>query len=349
MDTPMLTPSDPGPGDPGSRTTAPPTARPVDAPKPERPADAPPSRRTPGWAWWLLGVIGVLALLLGCCTLSVWGIANSSGASPATGDAVAVIYIDSQIAGVGSGGLGGSSVTPERVIGQLKKADRDSNVKAILLRIDSPGGTASASEEIAMEVARARKPVVASIGDVGASGAYMIASQADVIVASPSSDVGSIGVILEVGDFSEALRKLGIKYVVITEGKYKDAGSPFRALKPQERLMLKQDMDLVYRQFIDLVAKGRKMDRAKVTELATGWAWPGEKAKQLGLVDKIGNYSDAVREAARLGKISGEPRIVDYRSEDLQTFIQSLTGTMHSLQSFLSAVSPQAQTQPALR
>lgn len=298
--------------------------------------DAPAVKRSRAGLWWGLGIGGfVLLTLLSCCIMSVAMVAEFGGGADSLNtsyDAVAVIYIDSQISGVDGGGLGSAgSITPESIISQLKRAENDDSVKAIILRIDSPGGTASASSEIAEEVARVKKPIIASIGDVGASGAYMIAAQCDEIISTGSSDVGSIGVIMEVGDYSELLDKLGVKFIAIHEGEYKDAGAPWRALTATETAMLQDDIKIVYDDFIATVAKGRKMKESDVRELATGWAWPGSKAKELGLVDTLGNYSDAVARAGVLGKIDGEPRIVTYRDESFGTLIQQLTGAIDRL------------------
>ncbi len=285
-----------------------------------------PPRRSKKGIWIAVAVVAVLLLISSCCGLASW--AALSGGSLPSGDAVAVIYIDSEIAGVGGTGLSGTSITPETIITQLRRAQDDGSIKAIILRIDSPGGTASASMEIAEEVARTTKPIIASIGDMGASGAYMVASQCDEIMATPSSDVGSIGVILTVADLSELYKKIGVKFTYLHEGVYKDAGAGQRALTATETAMFQSDMHLVYEQFIELVAKGRKLRTADVEKLATGWAWPGAKAKDLGLVDKLGNYRDAIKEAGRLGKIHGEPRIVTYRAETLSGLLNQLTGAI---------------------
>lgn len=313
---------------------------------PATPAPAVPARRSRAWIWWTLGVVGVLALLVGCAAVAALA-ALGEGAKLPTDGRVAVIYIDSEIAGVSSGGLSGGSITPEIVIGELKKAEADDSVKAIILRIDSPGGTASASEEIAIEVARCTKPTIASIADIGASGAYMIASQCDEIMSTNSSAVGSIGVIIEVGDYSELASNLGVKFVAIHEGEFKDAGSPWRGLTTTETAMLQSDAKLTYDNFISIVARGRKMDAAKVRALATGWAWPGIKAKDLGLVDRIGNYTDAVNRAGVLGKIEGEPAVVTYTDESLGGLLQQVTGLVDRLGSFgasAPALSPSAPT-----
>lgn len=320
-------------------------------PQPQAPSAAPQpqpaARRSHAALWWTLGIAGAALLILGSCTVALLAAVGAGGGAPRTGGSVAVIYIDGQISGVSAGGLSGASITPEGVIAQIRRAERDDAVKAIILRIDSPGGTASASEEIAMEVARCTKPTLASIGDVGASGAYMIASQCDEIMSTNSSAVGSIGVIMEIGDYSGLAKKLGVKFVAIHEGEFKDAGSPWRGLTATETAMLQSDVRLTYDNFISIVARGRKMPASKVRELATGWAWPGVKAKDLGLVDRIGNYTDAVNRAGKLGKIEGEPNVVTYTDESLGALLQQVTGLLErfgAAGASAPALSPSAPT-----
>jgi protease-4 len=160
------------------------------------------------------------------------------------------------------------------------------------------------------------KPVVASVGDICASGGYMVASQCDEIVASPGSSVGSIGVIMEVANVEELLNKVGVSFTTLTQGEYKDAGSAFRSLTETETAMLNEQMAIVYDQFIADVAEGRDLSESDVRELATGWVWLGSEAIDLGLVDSLGNYNDAVDRAAELGGIEGEPNMVSYEYVD---------------------------------
>ena len=299
----------------------------------------PPKRRT--WPWVLAGAA---VLLLACCgtttALGVIAAAGTGGGSFPSIGRVAVVYLTAPIAGVGDSGVfAGAVVTPEGIIDQLRKADADPTVKAVLLRIDSPGGTASAAEEIAQAVAAERKPVIASIGDMGASGAYMVASQSREIWSTGASDVGSIGVIMQLTEYGDLLAKIGVKQFAITSGKYKAAGAPWAKLSPKERAMFQADADMVYEQFIRLVAEGRKMPVAKVRELATGWAWPGERAKQLGLVDHIGNYSDALLAAGKAGGIKGMPSTVDFGRSNLLDVFSGLNGAA-SLLKAPSAVLP---------
>jgi protease-4 len=338
-----------GLSDPGAQTVpAVPSAAPYAAPvTPAAPGT--PAPRSHRALWWTLGIVVVVLVLLGCCALTALLTLGPSGAGRATGDSVAVIYIDGEISGVSAGGISAGGITPEAIIAQLKRAEDDPAVKAIMLRIDSPGGTASASEEIAIEVARCTKPTIASIGDVGASGAYMIASQCDEIMSTGSSAVGSIGVILEIGDYSELAKKLGVKFIAIHEGEFKDAGSPWRGLTTTETAMLLSDARLTYDGFIARVAKGRRVPESDIRKLATGWAWPGSKAKDLGLVDRIGNYTDAVNRAGKLGRIVGEPNVVTYSGESLGSLLQNLTGLLDRLAGMGASAPSLKQSIPTAR
>jgi protease-4 len=283
--------------------------------------------------WWVAGCFAAFVLLsLGGCCVFAAALGRAGDGKSVVGDAVALIHIDGTIQDSGAAGLsGGSGVSPEAMIRDLKRAEKDDRVKAVLLRVNSPGGTVSASQEIAIEVARMKKPVIADIGDMGASGAYMIASQCDTIVASPSSAVGSIGVILSVPNLEDLMKKLGVRVAVLKEGKYKDAGSPYREMTPEERRLIQDSMRPMYEEFIQMVAKGRKLPESKVREMATGWVWSGREAKERGLVDVIGTYSDAVRVAGEAGGISGEPTVVSYDTPDFLGTLQRLVGAVEKL------------------
>jgi protease-4 len=279
-------------------------------------------------AKWAIGLgIGLVVLVLFSCVFTIAILGSADSSTFATGDSIAVIHIDSTIQGA-SGGSG----DPEYILDQLDQALADDSVKAILLRIDSPGGTVAASQEITLAVRRAveEKPVVTSVGDVCASGAYMVASQSDEIIASPGSTVGSIGVIMEVANVEELLNKVGVHFTTLTYGEYKDAGSMYRSLTETETVMLNEELATIADQFIADVAAGRGMSEDEVRELATGWAWVGTEALDLGLIDSIGNYDDAVDRAAELGGIEGEPNIVSYE------YVDPLAGLYSSLLGILS-------------
>ena len=203
----------------------------------------------------------------------------------------------------------------KETVAELKKFGESSTVKAIVLRIDSPGGGVVPSQEIHDAVKRVRnknnKTVVASMGTVAASGGYYIASATDRIMANPGTLTGSIGVIMELANFQGLFKKLGVENVVIKSGRYKDIGSPFRKMTPEDRRILQAVMDDVHRQFIEAVAEGRSLDIAEVRSLADGRIFTGRQAKDLMLVDELGNLDDAIRLAADMVGIEGEPKVVE--------------------------------------
>ncbi len=281
-----------------------------------------------GWIIGLLiAVLTVVFACLACMITSFITMEDSSFPSVGPADSVAVIRIEGVIASSQQGGLlPAASVTPENIIVQIREANKDSRVGAIVLRVDSPGGSAAASQEIYREVRRSKKPVVVSVADIGASGAYYIASGAKEIYASPSSLVGSIGVILSIPNFEELYKKLGVDFVTIKQGQYKDIGSPDRPMTEEEKQLLAAEIEITYEQFIKDVADGRRMDEEKVREIANGMAWTGSTAKEMGLVDELGNYQDAIMRAGKLGKIEGEPNVITYEKATLwELFTEPLT------------------------
>jgi len=196
-----------------------------------------------------------------------------SGSMPGSGRAANIYEI--RIEGVISasspvGILAVGGTTPEAVIGQLEIAEKDPGIKSVLLRINSPGGSPAASQEIFEELKKATKPVVVSVADSCTSGAYYIACAADVIVANRSSSVGSIGVILQVVNLEGLYDKLGVEYTTIKQGKYKDIGSSSRPMSKEEEKLLEEQTNKIYRQFIQDVAESRQMEAEKVQDLATG-------------------------------------------------------------------------------
>jgi len=252
---------------------------------------------------------------------------NAIGGQAGFGDgSIALIYIEGPIAASGSAGVFSSAVNPGDIIDQLKEAEDDDDIAAVVLRINSPGGTASAGQEIYEQVKKLQKhkPVVVSIADVGASAAYLLASPAQKIISTPSSLVGSIGTIITVPNYQGLYKKLGINYTVISQGKYKDIGNPNRPLTAEETAILRKQSKIVYEQFIDAVAAGRHMPRDKVAKLATGLAFLGVEGRKVGLIDKLGNFQDAIDEAAKLGKIKGEPDIVEFNQPSILHFFSQL-------------------------
>jgi protease-4 len=246
--------------------------------------------------------LGVIVALLVFFFSALFFIGRSMGRPGrfAFGDKIAVV----EISGVITQSSG--------IIEEIHQYLEDEGVKAIILRIDSPGGGVGPSQEIHREVlkVKTRKKVVTSMGSVAASGGYYIACASDLIVANPGTITGSIGVLMEFTNIEELFKKIGIKGVVLKSGEHKDIGSPFREMTPEEKKILQAVIDNVHQQFIQAVAEGRKMDRSKVTQIADGRILTGEQAKQAGLVDQIGNLQDAIDITAKLVGIEGKPNIL---------------------------------------
>ena len=281
--------------------------------------------------FWMVITIGVVSLsLFSCVGLSAGIYLLASGDRPSilSGDAVGVVRLDGVITSAGGdGGLfGEAGISPESFAADLQEAVEDDGVRAIVLRVNSPGGSAAASQEMYEEVKRAakKKPIVASVSEVAASGSYYAISPADEIMAVRASDIGSIGVFIAVTNLEGLYDKLGIKMDIIKEGKYKAMGDPSKPLTKDERKILQDHAKEIYNQFIDDVAKARSnLTRGQVKKLATGRTWPATQAKELGLVDSFGNYQDAIDRAAKLGKIEGKPQVVTYEKNDWFDLVES--------------------------
>lgn len=261
-------------------------------------------------------VIGLLALLLLSLVALLWpGRPAGRAGRPGSGNLIAVVSIEGPIAGsAGAEGLFGAAAGADEIVDQLNTARDDPAVRAVVIRMNTPGGSAAASQEIGEAVRRVReagKPVVVSIGDLGASGGYWIAATADRIVANPASLTGSIGVIMEVTHFEDLYEKLGIEVETIKSGPYKDIGSSTRPPTAEERRLLQGLVDDIFQQFVDVVARGRRLPRQQVLALADGRVLTGRQAKEAGLVDELGTFEDAVKLAAELA------RIEDYELRDL--------------------------------
>lgn len=249
----------------------------------------------------LLGLL-VFGVLVGLFLVSLYALAYLSdrGESLWGGEKIAIIEVRGVI------------LDPQPIVEKLVKLRKNEKVKAIVLRIDSPGGGVGPAQEIFAEVKKAQKEkkVLVSMGAVAASGGYYIACGADKILANPGSITGSIGVIVESLNVEELLRKLGLRSMVVKSGKHKDLGSPLRPMTEEERKLLQGVLDSVHEQFIRAVAEGRKLPVEKVREWADGRIFSGEQARDLGLVDELGNLEDTLAMAATLAGIRGEPEIM---------------------------------------
>jgi protease-4 len=242
----------------------------------------------------------IMVLVLAAFFLLLLGVSRIGGLSFSMTGKVAVIPIAGMIS------------DSEPVIEQLKKFGSDNAVKAVVLRINSPGGGVAPSQEIYEEVRKlnARKPVLASMGSIAASGGYYIAAATRKVYANPGTMTGSIGVVMPFVSFKDLVEKIGLKGMAVKSGEFKDIGSPLREMTPGDRQVLQSVVDNVHMQFVDAVSAGRKLPREDVMKIADGRILTGEQAKALGLVDALGNLEDTVAEAGRMGGISGEPKVV---------------------------------------
>ncbi len=202
----------------------------------------------------------------------------------------------------------------------------DPSVKAIVLRIDSPGGSVAPVQEIFTELEKIEKPIVASMGGSAASGGYYIACAADTIVANPGTLTGSIGVIIQFTRMKGLYDKVGLEHQVVKSGQFKDTGSPFRELTEQERAVLQATVDDVYNQFVDTISKARGtlLTRTEVVELADGRIFSGKQALEAKLIDQLGNLPDAIKIAGELAGIEGKPRVL--RPERRTSLFEQLLG-----------------------
>ncbi len=202
----------------------------------------------------------------------------------------------------------------------------DPSVKAIVLRIDTPGGSVAPVQEIFTELEKIEKPIVASMGGSAASGGYYIACAADTIVANPGTLTGSIGVIMQFTRMKGLYDKVGLEHQVVKSGQFKDTGSPFRELTEQERAVLQATVDDVYNQFVDAIfaARGNLLTRAEVVELADGRIFSGKQALESKLIDQLGNLPDAIKIAGELAGIDGKPRVL--RPERRTSLFEQILG-----------------------
>jgi len=279
-------------------------------------------------------VVIVIALLI---LVSLGGLAFRGSGSKTTAqvDKIAIIYVE----GVIMGGRGQSNVFvdqggTDQVIKELHEARDDASVKAIVLRVNSPGGSAAASQEVGEEIKKLRakgKIVVTSMGDVAASGGYWLAACTDKIYANSTTMTGSIGVYVPYANWEELYKKVGIYQEKIKSGPHKDILSPERMMTNEERAIIQVMVDDIYNQFVAVVSEGRKMDEAEVRKLADGRIYTGNQAKQLGLVDELGNMYDAIDGAAALAGISGKPVIKEYGKQSPWQMLFGANGQAGSL------------------
>lgn len=284
----------------------------------------------------VIAAILFVFLMLAVGALFVAGLV-AVGSGSGWGDKIALIHVEGVMtAGRGSGSVFGDSVAgSERIVAMLEKARKDDSVKAVVLRVNSPGGSPSGAQEIYNAINRVRrdgKKVTVSMGDVAASAAYYISCASDRIFADPATMTGSIGVIMETANLQGLWNKIGVDFDSLTTGKYKDTGSPNRPMRPDERALLQSMLFDIYDQFVTDVSKGRKLDKAYVKSLADGRVFTGRQALKLKLVDRIGGLQDALRSAADEAGIAGDYDVVQYDNQGLMDVLfGSTTGSASDL------------------
>ncbi len=300
------------------------------------------TNRSPLWA---LGgaVVGFALPFLGLACVAVVclfslvgasGLASTGGAQnqqhisgPTSGPAVAVIDIDGEIVSGSSGSIGlSASAASGDIIPLIQQAASDSEVKAILLRINSPGGSVVASDEIYHALKGCGKPIVVAMGELDASGGYYISMAAQYLVANPNTLTGSIGVISEFPEASQLMKNLGVTVAVIKSGSVKDLGSMYRPMTDEEKALWQKVIDETYHSFVQIVADGRHMTTDQVLPLADGRVFTGRQALALGLVDALGYEAEALAKAAALGGIKGTPRVIHLAPPALSLVSALLSG-----------------------
>lgn len=280
------------------------------------------------------GLIVFIILVVVIALIGKYMLAGVTGGDsfPGSGDRVALIFVEGTILGdsaAGSSPWSGMTVSSVELVQALEKARKAPDIKAILLRVNSPGGSAAASSEIYDEIVKVKgdKPVVVSMGDVCASGGYYISSPASFIYASPSTLTGSIGVLFDTMEFSGLMEKYGVRSNTLKAGEFKDIGSPTRPMKESERLMLQQVLDQVHGQFIQAVAEGRSLELDEVRKLATGMIYTGETAVELKLADELGGLEAAKAKARELAGLPEDAKVVPYERKRSVFDLFSLLGS----------------------
>ncbi|HXG37466.1 MAG TPA: signal peptide peptidase SppA [Bacteroidota bacterium] len=289
-------------------------------------------------AKWVLGILAVLIIFFGIFTLVIlsWLFSEPyDESSSTTGEKVALVTLDEPI------------LSSEEIVRQIKKYRDNKSVKAIVVRVNSPGGGVAASQEIYEEIKKTResgKPVVVSMGEVAASGGYYVSLGANKIVANPGTLTGSIGVVIQYFQVEELMKKIGVEAPTYKSGKYKDIGSPFRRSTEDEKKFFDQLIANVYEQFVDAVVAERKLDRKKVLQYADGRVFTGKQAVEYGFVDTLGTLEDALALASEMGGIEGKPRVIKERK--VKPFFERLFGESVSE---LAALKEQFLNQPIVQ
>jgi protease-4 len=339
-----IDPNEPLPTTP-VESPVPPPPRPPSPPEAGAPVAGPAAAPWGGWGWgpppWMapppppprdrlaLAVVGaifggIVLVFLGFLVLAYGAV---RGASPhlGSGPRIGIVEVKGPI------GMGEHGVDAERVLRQLRKFERDAEIKALVIRIDSPGGAVAPSQEIHDELKRvaAKKPVVCSLGNVAASGGFYIAMGCPKgsVLAEPGTITGSIGVISQFPNVSKLAQRLDFRMETLKSGSLKDAGNPFRDMTPEDRAYWQGLIDRIYAQFLGAVVASRGLPEEQVRRIADGRVITGADAVEAGLVDRLGNFHVAIDRAMELAKATGEPELV-YPPDDRVRFLEQLVGGM---------------------
>lgn len=272
------------------------------------------------WFWGIsLSIIFLGLIFVGVCfvlLLNAIKKANYESITDGSGDKIAVVEVNDVI------------ISSEKIVSQIKKFREDESIKAIILRIDSPGGGVAASQEIYEEVRKTResgKIITVSMGSIAASGGYYIALGANLIIANPGTLTGSIGVIVQFISIKDLAEKLGISQTVIKSGNLKDSGNPFRVMNDSDKAYFQEVVDNTFSQFIDVVIKERKLPKEELMKYANGRVFTGLQAYEYKLIDSLGTFEDAVRITSQMAGIEGEPKII--RQKKKISFMEELIGS----------------------
>ncbi|MCP4538376.1 MAG: signal peptide peptidase SppA [Chloroflexi bacterium] len=287
--------------------------------------------RTIAWIFlaFVLGFAMPVCSCVGTGFIVLNALSSMAGESTPTmagvGDAVAVIRLDGSISsGSAEDYFSSQGITPELVNDLLEQAAANPDIKSVVVRVNSPGGSVVASDEIYRAFLEFDKPIVIWMGDMAASGGYYIACGSDYVFAHPDTLTGSIGVISQFLSVEELMSKVGVDAVIITSGPNKDIGSPYREMTEEEQALWGEIIDEVYDGFVEIVAQARDIPLDDVRELADGRVYTGRQALERGLVDELGVPDNAISKAAELGGIEGEPRVIEL--ESMPSFLDTLYG-----------------------
>jgi protease IV len=252
----------------------------------------------------VVAAVSVYVVVLLAFVVVLGSMREGEGGGGGFGPQVAIVEVEGMILDV------------DDVVRELKRLRDHPGVRAVVIRINSPGGVVGPTQEVHEALLRLReagKPVVASLGAVAASGGYYIAVGADQIFANPGTLTGSVGVIMQMASFGDLMKKVGVSYVVVKAGHFKDIGNPSRPMSDEERLVLQRLLEDIHGQFIQAVAQGRKLSEADVRRFADGRVFSGVQARALHMVDQLGSLEDAVNRAATLAGLPVPPRVIPPR------------------------------------